>query len=177
MSLDFFKKKVSGKYFIPTGLTVLRIVAAPLFFYTFLNGYHLLNLLVFIFAIFTDFLDGYIARKMGATSNVGAYLDVIADFILVGTCFLAFVIQGWYDPLIMGLILLIFFLFVATSGLKKPVYDPVGKYTGSYLMGMILLSLLFSEPLLRQILWVVLVLFSSVSIITRIIFFLRRNDN
>ena len=40
-------------------------------------------LLLFIFAGITDHLDGYVARKTGSTSNLGALLDLVADKLLV----------------------------------------------------------------------------------------------
>jgi CDP-diacylglycerol--glycerol-3-phosphate 3-phosphatidyltransferase/cardiolipin synthase len=61
-----------------------------------------------------------------------------------------------------------FILFIGTSGLKKPVYDPVGKYLGAYLMVMIFILLLFQEPLIREILLVLLVIIWLVSIISRL---------
>lgn len=160
---------------IPNCITLFRLIVAPIFFYTFLNDFHLISVVLLIFAFSSDALDGYIARKIGATSNKGAYLDVISDFILIITCFLAYVVPGWYDPLIMVLIIIMFLLFVATSGLKKPVYDPLGKYLGSYLMLMIFLTLLFPDPLIRQILVILLLFICLTSVITRFFFFIRKS--
>ncbi len=166
------------KSYIPNALTYFRFIAAALFFYTFLNDLFLISLLLIVLAGITDILDGYIARKIGATSNKGAYLDVISDFALIITCFLAFVIKGWYNPLILILIIIMFILFIGTSGLKKPVYDPVGKYLGAYLMVMIFISLLFQEQLIRETLFVLLILIWIVSIISRLYsIFLSRNIN
>jgi CDP-diacylglycerol--glycerol-3-phosphate 3-phosphatidyltransferase/cardiolipin synthase len=156
------------KSYIPNALTYFRFIAAALFFYTFFNDFILISLLLIVLAGITDILDGYIARKIDSTSNKGAYLDVISDFALIITCFLAFVIKGWYNPLILILIITMFILFIGTSGLKKPVYDPVGKYLGAYLMVMIFILLLFQEPLIREILLVLLVIIWLVSIISRL---------
>ncbi len=153
---------------IPNALTYFRFIAAVLFFYTFLNDFILISLLLIVLAGITDILDGYIARKLDSTSNKGAYLDVISDFALIITCFLAFVIKGWYNPLILILIITMFILFIITSGLKKPVYDPVGKYLGAYLMVMILISLLFEVLLIREILLVILVIIWLISVTSRI---------
>ena len=160
---------------IPNTLSCIRILLSPIFFYTFINGFILISLGILVLAGITDILDGFIARKTGSTSSKGAYLDVTADFILIISCFLAFVSTGWYDPLILVLIILMFILFIGTSGLKKPVYDPVGKYLGAYLMVMIFISLIFSEPFLRQILVVVLIIISLCSIISRLTVLIRLN--
>jgi CDP-diacylglycerol--glycerol-3-phosphate 3-phosphatidyltransferase/cardiolipin synthase len=156
------------KSYIPNALTYFRFIAAVRFFYTFLNDLFLISLLIIVLAGITDFLDGYIARKIGSTSNKGAYLDVTSDFVFIITCFLAFVIKGWYNPLILILIIIMFFLFIGTSGLRKPVYDPVGKYLGAYLMVMIFISILFQEQLIREFLLVLLILIWIVSVISRL---------
>ncbi|GAB4310039.1 MAG: hypothetical protein Kow0019_07620 [Methanobacteriaceae archaeon] len=125
-------------------------------------------------ALFSDIIDGYLARRLNATSNKGAYLDVTADFILILTCFTAFIIRGWYPHLILLLITVMFLIFIATSNLKKPVYDPLGKYLGSVLMGIILLSFVVHDIFLRKVMLTIFIIFSLVSIIIRILFFKNR---
>lgn len=166
---------MSYKSYIPNAITALRFIASPLFFYTFINNLFLLSLSILVLAFLTDAFDGYIARKTGATSDTGAYLDVTADFVLIITCFSAYVLMGWYDPLILILIITMFGLFIGTSSIKKPVYDPVGKYIGAYLMFMVFISLLFPETLVTQILLMILILFSIISVISRL-FFIRRSQ-
>lgn len=169
--------KISYQSQIPNTLTSVRFIAAPIFFYTFLNGLFLISAFIIILALITDVLDGYVARKLDVTSDIGAYLDVISDFVLIVACFLAYVIKGWYDLLILFLIIAMFLLFVATSGLKKPVYDPMGKYLGGYLMLMILISLLFPEVIVRQILLIVLILICLTSVLTRFLFMNKSKDS
>jgi CDP-diacylglycerol--glycerol-3-phosphate 3-phosphatidyltransferase/cardiolipin synthase len=159
-----------SKSYLPSAVTGLRLIVAPLFFYSFLNGQYIISLLIVVFAGVTDILDGYLARKMDSTSTLGAYLDFTADFTLIFVSFLAFVVRGWYDSWVLLLISALFVVFIASSRLKKPIYDPVGKYLGSFLMGMIFLSLLFPQPFLRQILLIILVSLAIISFITRFIF-------
>ena len=165
------------KSHIPNGITSIRLILAPIFFNVLLNDLYLVSILLLTFAGLTDALDGYIARKMGLTSEIGAYLDVTSDFVLIFAGFLAYIIKGWYDPLILLLILIMFILFIGTSGLKKPVYDPVGKYLGAYLMVMLFISLLFIEPWIREILLILLVTICLASIISRFFVFFRRNKS
>jgi len=160
---------------IPDVLSIIRFIAAPIFFYAFLNNLFLISVIILVIAVITDVLDGYIARKMDSATNLGSYLDVTADFALIITSFLAFVIKGWYDPLILMLITIMFILFITTSGPKKPVYDPIGKYLGTYLMGMIFISILFPESSLRQILLIIFIIFCSISVISRFILLGRKN--
>ena len=160
---------------LPNALSYIRIILSPIFFYTFINNLILISIGILVLAGITDILDGFIARQRGLSSSKGAYLDVTSDFILIISCFLAFVTIGWYDSLILVLIFLMFILFIGTSGLKKPVYDPVGKYLGAYLMVMIFISLIFPEPVVRQILVILLLIMSLCSIISRLTVFIRHN--
>lgn len=89
---------------VPNILTVLRIALIPVFvgiFYlphnTFALGIqptHTLNLIaasVFALASFTDWLDGYWARKYNQTSAFGAFLDPVADKLMVAAALIVLV--------------------------------------------------------------------------------------
>ena len=71
---------------IPNFLTILRILLIPgIIICIELDQpkYSWLALSFYIFACFSDFLDGYIARKYDIESNFGKFLDPIADKILI----------------------------------------------------------------------------------------------
>lgn len=77
---------------LPTKLTVLRIILVPVFLVlTFLEigAFGLINnflaLLIFCIASLTDFLDGYLARKLNQVTDLGKLLDSTADKMLVNT--------------------------------------------------------------------------------------------
>lgn len=89
---------------IPTMLTWLRILLIPVFvgvFYLPNNLYilgemptHSVNIFAtFIFAIaaFTDWLDGYLARLLNQTSSFGAFLDPVADKLMVAAALIVLV--------------------------------------------------------------------------------------
>ena len=69
--------------YIPNFITFLRIVALPHLVYAFNHQITLVSYVLFIFAIGTDLIDGFIARKINFTSTLGAYLDVVFDFIFI----------------------------------------------------------------------------------------------
>lgn len=72
----------------PNKITVARILMIPLFvlfFYLDFEGARIVAACIFTLAAFTDFLDGYIARKYNVVSTVGKFLDPIADKVLVST--------------------------------------------------------------------------------------------
>ena len=71
---------------IPNTLTWLRIAAIPLIVLLFYMPYHWADPaagLMFAAAGITDSLDGYLARKLGQTSRLGAFLDPVADKLIV----------------------------------------------------------------------------------------------
>jgi CDP-diacylglycerol--glycerol-3-phosphate 3-phosphatidyltransferase len=73
---------------IPNLLTFSRIIMIPIFvgmFYLPAPWNHQVAALVFMVAAFTDWLDGYLARRMGLTSPLGAFLDPVADKLMVTT--------------------------------------------------------------------------------------------
>ena len=78
---------------IPTIMTWTRIVAIPLIvgvFYLPLEPAirNLLATVMFVVFAWTDWLDGYLARRLNQTSSFGAFLDPVADKFLVCACVL-----------------------------------------------------------------------------------------
>ena len=71
---------------VPNTLTWLRIAAIPLIVLLFYMPYHWSDPaagLLFAAAGITDSLDGYLARRLGQTSRLGAFLDPVADKLVV----------------------------------------------------------------------------------------------
>jgi len=73
-------------YSIPNLLTLLRIALIPvfvLFYYLPFQHANIFTTAIFALAGFTDWLDGYLARKWKETSAFGAFLDPVADKLMV----------------------------------------------------------------------------------------------
>ena len=68
---------------LPNILSISRILFLIPIIILFENNFFLFSLVVFITASITDFLDGYFARKNGQTSDLGAFLDLLADKLFV----------------------------------------------------------------------------------------------
>lgn len=68
-------------------LTMLRMLLVPAFVLLMLYGRFGWALLTFIFAGITDLLDGLAARRTGGQTDLGAWLDPIADKLLIGATF------------------------------------------------------------------------------------------
>lgn len=98
---------------IPNLLTWLRILLIPVFvtaFYLSDNTLspHLKNLIatsVFILAAVTDWLDGYLARKLNQSSAFGAFLDPVADKLMVAAALILLVKLGRADAVIAFIII------------------------------------------------------------------------
>src|SRR3990172_6356922 len=90
---------------IPNVLTVARIVAIPLLvavYYLPLSPavQNITATTIFIVAALTDWLDGYLARRMGESTAFGAFLDPVADKLLVAAALVMLVQLGRVDALI-----------------------------------------------------------------------------
>lgn len=71
---------------IPNSLTLLRILLIPVFvvvFYLPFKWHHQIAAFLFTLAAVTDLLDGYLARRLGQISKLGAFLDPVADKLMV----------------------------------------------------------------------------------------------
>ena len=98
---------------IPILLTWLRIVLIPLMigiYYvpdSWINGIgrDLAAMLVFVVAGATDWLDGYLARRWNETSAFGAFLDPVADKLVVAAALIMLVQLGRLDAIIAAIII------------------------------------------------------------------------
>lgn len=79
---------------LPNILTLMRISLIPVFvmiFYLPFSWAHETSACIFALACFTDWLDGYLARKLQQISPFGAFLDPVADKLIVTTSLLLLV--------------------------------------------------------------------------------------
>ena len=97
---------------LPNKLTLLRILLVPVFM-LFAGGvllayqpagYFLVGA-VFAVASFTDFLDGYLARRWHLVTDFGKFADPLADKLLTTTAFLYMMKDGVCSPVVLTLIL------------------------------------------------------------------------
>jgi len=75
---------------LPNKLTIARIIAVPIFVISAVAKNSGLAISIYIFCVFTDFLDGFLAKKRGERTPLGAFLDPIADKFLLISAFITF---------------------------------------------------------------------------------------
>jgi len=98
---------------IPNLLTWFRILLIPVFIAVFyvsdetlsLHHKHLLGTFVFWLAAITDWLDGYLARVLNQSSAFGAFLDPVADKLMVVAALVILVKLGHVDSIIAFIII------------------------------------------------------------------------
>jgi phosphatidylglycerophosphate synthase len=162
---------------IPTMISSLRIAVLPLFFFFYSPTNIVPCLVLWAFSASTDFFDGYLARKLKATSRFGAYYDATTDFALVVGIFTFFTTRSFFPIWLPLLIVASFIQFIVTSHYVKKLYDPVGKYIGSALYIGIVLTLVFPTQATYIFVQYTFVGFFLISIISRITNFARKRDD
>jgi cardiolipin synthase (CMP-forming) len=80
--------KLSHIFTAPNQLTLLRMIFVPFVVIHLVEGRYLWALIVFVFAGFSDGLDGLLARRLHQQTLLGEYLDPIADKLLLSSMFL-----------------------------------------------------------------------------------------
>jgi cardiolipin synthase len=167
--------KLKIKQNIPNIITILRLVVLPYLVYSFNHQLTIAAFILFLFSISTDIIDGYVARKLGFASKLGAYLDVTVDFLFIIVMYLTFSFKEIYSPWVLIIIVFVFTqFFVSNIILKRTIYDPIGKYFGSILFGGIGLTILFSDQLIYTLVTTLIVIAALASLLSRFIFLLHQ---
>ena len=91
--------------YLPNLLSFARLALAPYIFALIWRGEYGTVLLLFVVAGITDGLDGFLARKFAASSRLGAYLDPVADKVLLSGSFLALAMRGTIDTWVASLVI------------------------------------------------------------------------
>lgn len=140
-------------------LTLLRIGLIPVFVVAFYLPYSWTNIAataVFSLAAITDWLDGYLARKLNQTSRFGAFLDPVADKLMVAAA-LVMLVQEHPTPWMAIAAIVIIGREIAISALRewmaeigqraRVAVSNMGKYKTTAQMAS-LIMLLYKDPLL-----------------------------
>jgi cardiolipin synthase (CMP-forming) len=78
-----FVKTTGRRVSLPNLITLARILSVPVMVWSIMNGWMLAAFLLFLAAGVSDAIDGYLAKRFAMTSELGAYLDPLADKALI----------------------------------------------------------------------------------------------
>ncbi|QEO13301.1 CDP-diacylglycerol--glycerol-3-phosphate 3-phosphatidyltransferase [Agromyces intestinalis] len=101
----------SSNWNLPNAITIVRILLAPVFFWLLLadagegSGLRWAATALFVIAISTDWVDGYLARSRGLVTDLGKILDPIADKLLTSGALVCLSILGEVPWWVTGLII------------------------------------------------------------------------
>jgi cardiolipin synthase len=142
---------------LPNWLTLLRILLIPFFVTLLVYRRETWALAVFCLASLTDMLDGYVARTHGRQTRLGAFLDPVADKLLLTSAFVTLtylkMVPFWITAVVVSrdLILSVGVLVIHVSGgTVHPAPTWIGKASTVFQMGTVLAAMLFS----REASWV-----------------------
>jgi cardiolipin synthase len=132
-SLTFLLKWISSVnvqsvFVVSNFITGLRILVAPFLYFSLLQNRWGLSFGLCIFAGFTDFLDGFLARKLNQTSFFGQIFDPLADKIVLTAIYIAFWRLNqvpnslFYTILGRDMLLIIASIFVIKTNLNIPLH-------------------------------------------------------
>ncbi len=79
---------------IPNLITLGRVILVPVVFWLLVSGQTQLAFFAFVLAGVSDAVDGFIAKRFGLSTELGAYLDPLADKLLIVSIFLALGVMG-----------------------------------------------------------------------------------
>ena len=135
---------------IPNFLSLLRVILVPVFVIFLIQAEYDKALVTFMVAGLTDALDGTLARLLKCQTTLGAYLDPIADKLLLVTSFVTLaiygLIPGWLAVIVISRDFIIL-LGIAILTLMSVSYEIkpaiVGKMTTALQVATIFLALLY----------------------------------
>ena len=152
---------------IPNTLTLARILSVPLLTWLIIDHELFAAFVVFMLAGLSDAADGYLAKRYGWNTELGAYLDPIADKALLVTIFVTLGLAGhlpvWLvitvvtrDVLIVGAVMLAWMMSRPIT-VKPLLISKVNTFAQISLAGMVLAELglgLGLQPLVGILIWV-----------------------
>ncbi len=159
----------------PYAIAIFRILVTPLLCFTFILDSTEIAVTLYIVAFASDVLDGRLAKryKSNTSSPLKSYLDPIADFVLIFASFYTFSLKQIYPDWILIVFVLMFLFFIFSSRRRKPIYDPVGKYYGTFLMVTIGITLVFPLVLIFNAVLVSIIIYTLGLVVFRTAFLLK----
>jgi cardiolipin synthase (CMP-forming) len=110
---------------LPNAITIARILAVPLMIWLIVSGDYLAAFWIFVLAGISDGVDGFIAKRFGLQTELGAYLDPLADKLLLVSIFVSLGMLRVLPPWVVILVVSRDILIVGGVLLSKMINQPV----------------------------------------------------
>jgi cardiolipin synthase len=117
--------KAGRRLSIPNLITLARILLVPVLVWAITSGEMRLAFLLFVTAGISDAVDGFLAKRFGMASDLGAYLDPLADKALIVSIYVSLGIVGAVPPWLVILVVSRDMMIVAAVMLSWLVGRPV----------------------------------------------------
>ena len=159
----------SGIWTVPNQITLLRLGFLPVFIILIFYSQYKWALLVLVLAGLSDGVDGVLARRLNQRSSVGAYLDPIADKLLLSSSFIVLAFKNkvawWLTIMVLSrdiLILVVAVVILLISGYRPFPPSIYGKLTTTLQILFVFVVILeaaypsvYLEPVLRALVYCV----------------------
>ena len=132
---------------LPNKLTLMRVILVPVFMVVYLCDFglgmwrYIIAAAIFAIASFTDFLDGKIARKRGLVTNLGKFLDPLADKFIVMASLLCLSFtsagEGVYSILLVFATSIVIFRELAVTSMRLVAASADGSVIAAAMLGKI----------------------------------------
>ncbi len=130
---------------VPNVITALRFILIPFIFYFIMSKKFLPALVLFLIAMLSDKLDGYIARKLKQKSSTGAAFDAFTDTVLLFSVIIALYAAGSIHLIFLVLLILprlVTFVFLRLFSRKKFRATSYSRYAAALIYIVVLLFLI-----------------------------------
>lgn len=119
------RRRISIALSIPNFITLFRIILVPVVFWLLVSGHAGVAFVIFLVAGISDAVDGYLAKRFHWESELGAYLDPLADKLLIVSIFIALGFKGALPSWLVIAVVSRDLLIVAAVLLSWVLHNPV----------------------------------------------------
>jgi len=161
---------------VPNQITLLRLGFLPFFLILMSYERYKWALLVLVVAGLSDGIDGLLARKLNQRSSLGAYLDPIADKLLLSSSFLVLAFKKelawWFTILVLSrdvLILIVAVVIILVFGYRPFPPSIFGKFTTAtqiVLVFSVVLNAAYPSPYLAKLNWLLIFCVTGLCIVS-----------
>jgi len=140
----------------PNVLTLLRICLAPFLVFSVVDRRFAVAFVLFLIAALIDAMDGLLARWLRQRTQLGQYLDPVADKLLLSSLFLVLTQMGILEPRIavlvfgrdIGMLLTALILYTTTNlrDFRPSLLGKANSFSQVVTIGVVLLNLIYQEP-------------------------------